>query len=65
MLITALNPLFDGDFAMCVLNVSSHFIRNCLFVGVFGGKLKQVGFLLILEALHELGYFETIALWKC
>lgn len=40
LLITTFNPLFGGDFVMWVLNGSSSFIRNCLFVGAFGGKLK-------------------------
>lgn len=49
---------------MRVLNASSHFIRNCV-CGSAWWEIEVSGFLLLLEAFHELEYFETIALWKC
>lgn len=48
---------------MRVLNVSSHFIRNCVCGSAWWET--EVGGFLILEAFRELEYFETIALWKC
>lgn len=57
---------------MWVLNMSSNFIIIflCLWVGVFvfvgvWWGIEVGGFLMILEAFHELEYLESTVLWTC